>query len=282
MNRILLAFTATVMLVVPVYAAPTRQIIGAEQDHSIIQTGDCEHFYKTTFTNFPAQVTDQEQREIPLDGIDKLHVTASQEGGVSIRGWHKPNARLIVCRSAAAETRAQALRVLRAIHVSHINGEIGARGLPDNDAQTWWVNMILYVPRRASVEVRASNGGVAIRNMAGHVTAHATSGGISVAQSSGNYKITTESGGITLDRITGEVEAVSREGAIALKVSPADLPTIEAKTAAAGNILCTFKECEGGLGAWAADRKSLRIRGGLAHIRLSTTGAQILIGPVTY
>jgi DUF4097 and DUF4098 domain-containing protein YvlB len=142
--------------------------------------------------------------------------------------------------------------------------------------------MILYVPRRASVEVHASSGGVAIRNMAGHVTAHATSGGISIAQSSGNYKITTESGGITLDRITGEVEATSREGAIALKVQPADLPTIEAKTAAAGNILCTFKDCENGLGAWTSDRKSLRISGGIARIRLTTTGSQILISPVTY
>ncbi len=282
MKDVVLALTAAIAFALTSSAAPMRQIIGAEQDHSLAETSDCEHFYKTTFTSFPAQVTDREQHEIPLAGIEKLRVTASEEGGISIRGWHKPNARLIVCRSAVAPTRAHAQRVLGAIHVSHTGGEIAARGLPNDASHAWWVNMILYVPRRASVDVHASNGGVAIRNMAGHITAHATSGGISVAQSSGHYKITTESGGITLDRIGGEVEAASREGAIALRVSPAEMPTIEARTAAAGNILCTFKDCENGLGAWTSDRKSLRISGSLARIRLSTNGAQIMIGPVTY
>ena len=172
--------------------------------------------------------------------------------------------------------------MLGAIRVSHLNGEITATGYPNDDTQAWWVNMILYVPRRATVDVHALNGGVAIRNMAGRITAHATSGGISVAQSSGRYKLSTESGGITLDRISGEIEAISREGTIALKIPHAGLPTIEAKTADGGHILCTFKDCESGLGVWAPDRKTLRINGSLAHIRLSTIGAPILIGPATY
>jgi hypothetical protein len=256
-----------------------RQIIGAEQDHSLeSDSGDCAHFFNTTFTIFRAQVSDQEQREIDLDGIDQLRVVASAEGGVSVRGWNKPHARLIVCRYAVAHEKSRATRLLGMIQVSHGKGEIEAFGPPNDENQAWWVNMILYVPRRASVDVRASNGGVAIRNMGGKVTAHAGSGGISVAQSSGRYTISTDSGGITLDRVTGDVDAVSREGAIALKLHAADLPTIEAKTADAGHINCTLKGCEEG--TWSVNRQALRIGGGIPHIRLTTAGAAITIAPV--
>lgn len=257
-------------------------MMGGELDHSLAADGDCTHFYQTTFTSFAAEVHDQEQREITLEGVEQIRVTAAQEGGISVRGWNKPHARLIVCRYAVATTKTHASRVLGSITVSHTNGEIAARGPRIDATQAWWVNMILYVPRRANLDVKASNGGVAIRNMTGRVTAHATTGGISVAHSSGRYKITTDSGGITLDRITGLVDATSRDGSIALKIAGNDLPDIEAKTDHAGRILCTLKDCEGELGAWAANRTQLKIGAGVPAIRLATTGASIFIGPVTY
>ena len=258
-----------------------RQMMGGELDHSLAADGDCTHFYQTTFTSFPAEVHDQEQREITLEGIEQIRVTAAQEGGVSIRGWNKPHARLIICRYAVATTKTHASRVLGAINVSHTNGEITARGPQIDTTQAWWVNMILYVPRRATLDVKASNGGVAIRNLTGRVTAHATTGGISVAHSSGRYKISTESGGITLDRITGLVDASSRDGSIALKIAGSDVPAIEAKTDDAGRILCTLKGCENELG-WTANRTQLKIGDGVPEIRLATTGASIFIGNVTY
>jgi hypothetical protein len=278
MRTFVLAVIAA-MFVIPVEARLQRQIIGSEQDHSLTETTDCDHFYKTTFTSFKAQLHEQEQREIPLDGVDLLKVNASEEGGVSIRGWNKPHARLIVCRYAVAGSKSHARRVLDAITVSHANGEITAHGPAIDPTQAWWVNMILYVPKRATMDVRAANGGVAIRDMDGRVSAQATSGGISVAQSTGNYKIATESGGITLDRISGRVEAESREGAIAFKVAPADTtPAIEAKTADQGHILCRLSGCQGGgLGTWTADRKTLRIGSGTPDVRLTTSGAPIII-----
>src|SRR3954471_1273048 len=93
-----------------------RQIIGGEQDHSAAaQAGDCDHFFTTTFTNFPAEANEQEQREISLQGVNELRVLASNEGGVSIRRWNKPNARLIVCRTAVAESKMHAQQVLDSI-----------------------------------------------------------------------------------------------------------------------------------------------------------------------
>jgi Putative adhesin len=279
MKTLAAALALTLTLSTSAFAA--RQIIGSEQDHSLAgEATDCEHFYKTTFTNLPSQMSDQEQREIQLGGIEQLRVVASEEGGVSIRGWNRPYARLIVCRYAVANNKSKAIRLLGAITVSHEKGAIFASGPPQDATQAWWVNMILYVPRRASVDVRAANGGVAIRNMSGTVTAHATSGGISVAQSSGKYKISTNSGGITLERVTGTVDATSREGAIALKFAPNELPLVEAKIAEGGEILCQLQSCEGGL--WGANRRQLRLGHGAPNYRLTTNAAPILIGPVTF
>ncbi len=281
MKALLLALAASLAFATASPAALERQIIGAEQDHSLAgESGDCDNFYKTTFTTFREQVRDQEQRELDLDGIAQIKVTAGQEGGLSIRGWNRSGARLVICRYAVANTKAHAKRVLASVSVTSRNGEIAALG-PQNDAtQAWWVNMILYVPRKASIDVKASNGGVAIRNMSGRVTAYATTGGVSVAQSTGRYKITTESGGITLDRVTGLVDASSRDGAIAFKVAGGDVPTIEAKTAEGGHILCTLKGCDEG--SWTSNRTALRIGGGVPDVRLSTSGASIYIAPVTY
>lgn len=260
-----------------------RQIIGSEQDHSLAggEATDCERFYKTTFTNFRSQMHDQEQREISLAGVAQLKVVASEEGGVSIRGWNRPYARLVVCRYAVAHNKSQALRLLGNIEVTYDQGQIAAHGPPLNETQAWWANMILYVPRRASVDVRAENGGVAIRNMGGNVTAFATRGGISVARSSGRYKISTNSGGITIESVTGQVEATSREGAIALRLPATDLPSVEA-TAAGNEILCTFTGCDSGLVHWSANRRQLRIGEGIPDIRLSTTAAPIIIQSVTF
>lgn len=279
MKTLVAALAMALTLSTSAFAA--RQIIGSEQDHSLAgEATDCEHFYKTTFTNLPSQMNDQEQREIQLAGIERIRVAATEEGGVSIRGWNRPYARLIVCRYAVANTKSKAIRLLGTINVIHDKGEISASGPPNDNTQAWWVNMILYVPRRATVDVRAANGGVAIRNMSGNVTAHATSGGISVAQSSGRYKISTNSGGITLERVSGTVEASSREGAIALKLAPDELPLVEARIAGGGEILCQLQSCEGGL--WGANRRQLRLGHGTPNFRLTTSAAPILIGPVTF
>ena len=259
-----------------------RQLIGSEQDHShaAADDGDCSSFYRTTFTSFRAQVHDRELRELDLAGVERIKVAAAPEGGVSIRGWNKPHARLVVCRYAVADTKAHAARVFGSIKVDSRDGEVTAYGPRIDSTQAWWVNITLYVPRRASVDVRSANGGVAIRNMSGRVTAHATTGGISVAQSSGTYRITTDTGGITLDRVSGAVEAASQGGGIAFKVAGAALPSIEARTAEGGHILCTMKGCDEALASTGGSR--LRLGERAPEVRLSSIGGSIWIGPVTY
>jgi hypothetical protein len=282
MKRLLLVCVASLAFATASARPLERQVIGAEQDRSVAATGgdDCESFFRTTFTSFAAQARGQEQRELDLSGVQQVRVAAAREGGISIRGWNRPTAKLVICRYAVANTQEHATRALGGINVSSRNGEIAVQGPQIDATQAWWVNMTLYVPRRANIDVRAGNGAVAIRNMTGRVSAESATGGISVAQSSGKYTIKTDSGGITLDRVTGLVDAVSRGGAIAFKLAGTALPSIEAKTGD-GHIVCTLKGCDAATPA-AGGGNRLRIGDGVPDVRLSSMGGSIWIGPVTY
>lgn len=276
-----LAFVLAAMLVPrPVAAAVQRQIIGAEQNHALAEANDCAHFYKTTFTTFRSQQHEQEQREFFLPDR-KLRIVASHEGGVSIRGWNRRYTRMIVCRYAVADSLTRAQQVLNSVSISSTGGEVLAAGPAIDDSQAWWVNMIVYVPRRTTIDISSTNGGIAIRNMTGRVTARATSGGISLAQSTGEVRISTESGGISLERVGGSVDATSRDGMIALKVERDEIPSLEARTDGQSHILCTLAGCGEGAPAWSSGGKQLRLGPGIPGIRMKTS-APIVIAPVAY
>jgi hypothetical protein len=274
MRKPQLLLIAAVLFAASVSAAPQRQLIGTTQDHSLDQAGDCDNYHATMLTSLPARVQSQEQRDVSLTGIDLVKVRASQEGGVSIRGWDKPTARLIVCKYAVSTTKRQAKRALDGITVSNGGGNIEALGPAPDPTQVWWVNIILYVPKSATLDVNAANGGIAIRNMNGKVTAHATNGGISVAQCAGEHKVTTENGGISLEKITGRLEATTQNGMIALKLRDTQVPGIEARVDG-GEIMCRIDQCNDG--TWTADRKVLKMGAAVASIRLSTFSAPIMI-----
>jgi hypothetical protein len=281
MKAFVLACVASLAFAAAASARPMeRQIIGAEADRSISDDdGDCESFYRTIFTSFTSRAEAQEQRELDLSGVQQIRIAAAPEGGISIRGWNRSTARLVICRYAVSNNPEHATRALAAINITSRNGEITASGPQMDSTRAWWVNMTLYVPRRANIDVRAGNGGVAIRNMTGRVSAQSATGGISVAQSSGKYTIKTDSGGITLDRVSGLVDAVSRGGAIAFKLAGTALPSIEARTAE-GHILCTLKGCEEAVPT-ASGGNRLRLGDGVPDVRLSSMGGSIWIGLVS-
>lgn len=262
----------------PAPAASQRPLIVTTADHSLKEGDDCEHFHTQNTTSFPKQAHQEEQRDVALSGIDLVKIRASEEGGISVRGWDKPTARLTVCKYAMALTEVTAQRALGAVTVSVHNGEIVSAGPEISENQVWWVHMILRVPKASNVDVASANGGIAIRNMTGKVTAQSTNGGISVAQCGGDNRVTTANGGISIEKITGRLEANTQSGPISLKLGDSVIPALEARTDQEGEILC--KKCSAA--TWAANRKFLRLGGGAQppSIRLFTNSAMIVIEQV--
>ena len=256
-------------------SATTRPLIVTQQDHSLVDSDDCSSFYTQNTTSLPSAASAQEQRRISLVGIDQLHVRTSHAGGVSVRGWDKPFARLTVCKYAAAISDPQAAKTLSTVAVSVRPGEIIAMGPEMSATQTWWVHMILRVPRSANVDVAAANGGIAVRNMTGNISAKATNGGISFASCTGENHIETENGGISLEKVSGRTDATTQNGPISLKLRDEPIPALEARTE--DEIVCKLKACSD---AWSTDHKRLRIGSSSPQIRLISNTAPILIEQV--
>lgn len=252
--------------------AAERTLIVTASDHSLGGTDDCEHFHTQTMTSFPAQAQAQEQREVAMTGLNVLKIRTIQEGGILVKGWDKPNARLMICKSAVSETQQRAQRILDSVTVTFKNGEIAATGPVVDETQLWWVNMILFVPKKMALDIASENGGIAVRNMAGKITARARNGGISLAQCDGEHKVTTENGGISLERLTGRIEANTQNGPISLRLRDA-IPALEARTE--DEIVCNVKG-----GTWTADRKTLRLGSRAPSVRLTTLAAPIMIEQV--
>jgi hypothetical protein len=259
---------------------PRRPLIVTSQDHSVADSNDCQTFHTSTFTTLPANVTAEEKHDFQLVGRRELKVRTGTEGGVSVHGWNRPYARLTVCKSAVALTDSQARRALAAIKVSIGGNEIVARGPEAGETQNWWVNMILMVPKAAELDVTAANGGIAIRNMIGRVTARSTNGGISIAGCDGDHHLQTKNGGISIDKVSGRVHAMTEGGPISLKLRDLAVPPLEAVTDAEGEIRCNLKGCGDGLSSWADNRKRLRIGEEAPSIRLTSVSADIMIEQV--
>jgi hypothetical protein len=275
MKRSALLIVAAMAWALNGFPATQRPLIVTSQDHSFVDSDDCASFYTQSTTSLPSQVSSHEQRRVSLIGIDLLHVKTSNAGGVAVRGWDRPYARLTVCKYAAALTDPKAQRALQDVGVAIHAGEIIALGPEANSTQTWWVHMILRVPKTANVDVQAANGGIAVRNMSGRVTAQATNGGISLAACTGENRIETENGGISLEKID-HVNATTQNGPIAFRVREQSVPPqLEARTD--DEIVCHLKVCTEG---WSSDRKRLRIGSSAPQVHLMTNTAPILIEQV--
>lgn len=262
------------------WAATARPLVVTTQHHSFAEADDCAGFYTESLTSLPSKALAEEQRRVEINGINVLRIKTENEGGVSVRGWDRPYARLTICKCALASTDVQAKRVLEGIVVGVHPGEITTSGPGPDGTQAWWAHMILRVPRTANIDVTSVNGGIAIRNMSGNVTARADNGGISLASCTGETYIKTENGGISIDKVSGRVDAVTQNGAISLKLRDDAIPSLEARTEDPGEILCNLKGCAGTLGTWTADRKHLRIGSSHPAIRLFTNTAPIMIEQV--
>ncbi len=253
---------ATALLFAALPAKAARSVIVTSQDHSLQSVDDCSSFHTQNTTSFAANVTAQEQRDFPVTPGQAVRVQASAEGGVSARGWDRSDARLLICKCAAADTPQKARHILDAVTVTVKDGEIRTSGPEINESQIWWAHLILRLPKKAKVEIASGNGGIAVRNVHGGIVARTTNGGIS------------------LDRVTGTVEATTENGPISLKVRQKTLPSIVASTVDSGMILCNLRECTKGSSAWTSDRKQLHLAGAGLPIRLSTTTAPIIIDQV--
>jgi len=99
---------------------------------------------------------------------------------------------------ASAPDEAQAKQLAGQVQLATGSGRVSATG-PDHHNREWWsVSYRISVPHRTDLDLKASNGGIAISNVTGAITFDTTNGGVRLADLSGRVNGRTRNGGVTV------------------------------------------------------------------------------------
>jgi DUF4097 and DUF4098 domain-containing protein YvlB len=225
-----------------------------------------------------------EVREETLTNLRVVDLDARGNGGVSVRGWDRPDVHVRARVVVYAESEAEAKTIASEIRLVTTGGRIRAEG-PSRERNGWrdrgWsVAFELEVPRSAELTVGATNGGVSVRDVRGRLDLRTVNGGISLDDVSGEIRGETTNGGVDV-RMSGDkwegpsLEVRTVNGGIHLAL-PSNLSAELEARAVNGGVNVDFPVTVSGL---ISARRELRgtIGSGGPRIRASATNGGITI-----
>ncbi len=141
-----------------------------------------------------------EEREYALTAVADLMVDAGQNGGIAVSGWDRGEIQLIA-RVSASSRSGDPRDLARSVEI-RTGSVIEAVGPRTRGRDSWSVGFELMVPRATALRLQASNGGIRLSELTGHVAARTTNGGISVVGGAGRVQGETTNGGLRIE-LTG-------------------------------------------------------------------------------
>jgi hypothetical protein len=149
-----------------------------------------------------------EVREETLKDATTIDLDARGNGGVSIRGWDRPDVQMRARVTVWDESQDAARSLARQIEITTTAGRIRADGPRDrrsrrnrdwDEDRYWSVAYELQVPRKSDVRVDATNGGIVVFDVRGRIDAHTVNGGIVMGDVSGDIRGETVNGGLRVE-----------------------------------------------------------------------------------
>jgi len=239
----------------------------------------------------------EEDLTVPNSG-SPLKVIAQRNGGVSVRGSDTGNFKVHVCKVAAADTKAEADRLLSQIKVQASGSTLQPSGPEGGD---WTAFIMIEAPRTASVEAEttngplsfrdmqgsltatAKNGPVSFKNVSGSVTANVQNGPVSYRGNSGDIKLTSHNGPLDL-RLDGEnwngggLRAETTNGPLSLSLPDSFHSGVEINTDGRAPISCRMKGCESVQRVSENGQRRISLGSGAPVVRISTHNGPVMIG----
>jgi hypothetical protein len=162
-------------------------------------------------------------REYTVAG-NSVDVNAGKNGGVRVIGGSRAYTLVRARVVATGESQADADALVKQVQVSTQGGKVTAAG-PERtgDRRGWHVSFEVWVPNRADVSARTSNGGISIADVAGTVGFEAVNGGVSLKRVSGDVRGKTVNGGVNVE-LEGDhwdgagLDAQTTNGGVSIKV----------------------------------------------------------------
>jgi len=128
-----------------------------------------------------------------------IEIDPGTNGGVSVKGWDRPDVLVRSQIQTAAETEAQAKAMVSQIRTSSGAGLIKAEGPEMNRQQSWSVSYEIFVPRQTDVSAKAYNGGIHLSDLRGRIEFSALNGGVTLQRLSGDVRGHTTNGGLKIE-----------------------------------------------------------------------------------
>ncbi len=140
-----------------------------------------------------------EVREATLTPWNPVAVDATPNGGVAVQGWDEAELR-VQARVSGRSDEGSPEEIVGAVVIESA-GTIRARGPAQSRHRSWDVSYRVSVPSRSALDLRSTNGGIAINGVRGKIAFETLNGGVRLASLGGEVHGRTTNGGldVTLD-----------------------------------------------------------------------------------
>ncbi len=175
-----------------------------------------------------------EMREQTAATSGMISVDASQNGGISIKGWDRSDVLVRAQVRAYAPTEDQAKDLARQITIQ-TGPQVRANGPSHQNESSWSVSYEVFVPSRFAVNLETVNGGVSISDVTGDLEFKTVNGGLSLNRVGGYVHGHTTNGGVSVelagDRWEGQgLDVTTTNGGVKLRVPRNYSAQLEAQT----------------------------------------------------
>lgn len=139
-----------------------------------------------------------EIKEATIPAVGAISVDGRQNGGVSVKGWARAEILVRAKIQTSAPTDDEARALVNEIRVETGGTQIHATGPGTNPDRQWSVSYEVFVPRRSDLTLKAHNGGISIRGVAGRIEFETVNGGVALRELAGNVNGKTTNGGLSI------------------------------------------------------------------------------------
>ena len=188
-----------VLLTVTAAVVPAQRNRDRERSFGLSQDEWCRQDRQADFC---------EVREETLSNQSTIDLDARGNGGVTIRGWDRPDVQMRARVTVWDDSRDAAAQVAKQIQITTTGGRIRADGprrdrdrrrSRDWDDRYWSVTYELQVPRKADLLIDATNGGIVVDDVRGRIDARTVNGGIVFGDVNGDIRGETVNGGVRVE-----------------------------------------------------------------------------------
>lgn len=219
-----------------------------------------------------------EMREQTFAYGGQLTIDGGRNGGVSVKGWNRPDVLVRMRVSVGGEDAAAAKSMASQVRLNASAGLITAAGPEARDNTHWSASFEVMVPHSVNLKATAHNGGITISDVAGDLNFSTHNGGLHITRVNGTVKGQTQNGGVHA-KLSGArwegagLELTTTNGGVHLEVPPSYSAQLEASTVNGG-----FKTAFGEAPKGRGERKLTAAMGsGGAPVKVTTRNGGVEI-----